>query len=41
MVLKMVTNKVVVDLNVFNAFVKNIVVSNMNSILIATVDRGC
>ncbi len=41
MVLKMVTNKVVVDLNVFNAFVKNIVVSNMDSTLIVTVDRGC
>ena len=38
--LKMMTNEVTIDLNVLGALMKNIIMSNVNSITIVTVNRS-
>ena len=41
---KMITNKMTIDLDVFNPFVEDIIVSNMNDTLVVTIkrsSRGC
>ena len=34
---KMITNKMTIDLGVFNPFMEDIIVSNMNSTLVVTI----
>ena len=41
---KMITDKMTIDLDVFNQFMEDIIVSNMNGTLIVTIkrsSRGC
>jgi hypothetical protein len=38
--LKMMTNEVTIDLNVLNALMKNIIMSNVNSTTIVVVNRS-
>ena len=41
---KMITNKMTIDLDVFNPFMEDIIVSNMNDTLVVTIKRsgrGC
>jgi hypothetical protein len=38
--LKMMTNEVTIDLNVLNALMKNIIMSNVNSTMIVVVNRS-
>ena len=41
---KMITDKMTIDLDVFNPFMEDIIVSNMNGTLVVTVkgsSRGC
>ena len=41
---KMITNKMAINLDVFSLFMKDIIVSNMNDILVITIKRsskGC
>ena len=41
---KMITDKMTINLDVFNPFMENIIVSNMNGTLVVTVNgssRGC
>ena len=37
---KMITDKMTIDLNVFNPFMEDIIVSNMNDILVVTIKRS-
>ena len=41
---KMITDKMTIDLDVFNPFMEDIIMSNMNDILVVTIkrsSRGC
>jgi len=41
---KMITDKITINLDVFSPFIKNIIVSNMNGILVVTIkssSKGC
>ena len=41
---KIITDKMTIDLDVFNPFMKNIIMSNINGTLIVTIkrsSRGC
>ena len=41
---KMITDKMKIDLDVFSSFIKDIIVSNMNGVLVVTIkrsSRGC
>ena len=41
---KMITDKMIIDLNVFSPFMEDIIVSNMNSTLVVIIKRsskGC
>ena len=37
---KMITDKMIINLDVFNPFMENIIVSNMNGTLIVTIKRS-
>ena len=37
---KMITDKMTIDLDVFSSFMKDILVSNMNGILVVTIKRN-
>ena len=41
---KMITDKIIINLDVFSLFMEDIIVSNINSILVVTIkrsSRGC
>ena len=41
---KIITNKMIIDLDVFSSFMEDIIVSNMNGTLVVTIkrsSRGC
>ena len=37
---KMITDKMTIDLDVFNSFMEDIIVSNMNGTLVVTIKRS-
>ena len=37
---KMITDKMTINLNVFNSFMEDIIISNMNSTLVVTIKRS-